>query len=132
MLWQGYLEFYEHQLDAATTDNTWGAFFDEDSSVVGLGAYEDGDLVGICHLVLHASTWSVAQYCYLHDLFVRPDYRTQGVGRAMIEAAVGEARAAGASKIYWQTHTDNATARRLYDQVAGNLGFIVYEAELDD
>ena len=132
MLWQGYLEFYEHQLDAATTDNTWGAFFDEDSSVVGLGAYEDGDLVGICHLVLHASTWSVAPYCYLNDLFVRPDRRTQGVGRTLIETAVDEARAAGASKIYWQTHIDNATARRLYDQVAGNLGFIVYESDLDD
>jgi GNAT superfamily N-acetyltransferase len=132
-LWQGYLVFYEHQLDAATTDRTWGRFFEEDSPVVGLGAFEgDDDLVGICHLVIHASTWSVAPYCYLNDLFVRPDRRVQGVGRTLIAAATDEARAAGASKIYWQTHTDNATARRLYDQVAENLGFIVYEAQLDD
>ena len=131
-LWQGYLDFYEHQLDASTTDQTWGRFFGDDSPVIGLGAFEGDDLVGICHLVLHASTWSIAPYCYLNDLFVRPDRRTQGVGRTLISAATEEARAARASKIYWQTHTDNSTARRLYDQVAGNLGFIVYEAELDD
>ncbi len=131
-LWQGYLDFYEHQLDANTTDHTWGRFFSDDSPVIGLGAFEGDDLVGICHLVMHASTWSVSPYCYLNDLFVRSDCRTRGVGRTLISAATEEARAAGASKIYWQTHTDNATARRLYDQVAGNLGFIVYESELDD
>lgn len=131
-LWQGYLDFYEHRLDANTTDHTWGRFFGDDSPVIGLGAFEGDDLEGICHLVMHASTWSIAPYCYLNDLFVRPDRRTQGVGRTLISAATEEARAVGASKIYWQTHTDNAMARRLYDQVAGHLGFIVYEAELGD
>lgn len=131
-LWQAYLAFYEHQLDSATTDHTWGRFFGEDTPVIGLGAFEEDDLVGICHLVIHASTWSVDPYCYLNDLFVRPDHRVQGVGRALISAATAEARAAGASKIYWQTHTDNSTARQLYDQVAENLGFIVYESQLND
>jgi len=131
-LWQAYLAFYEHQLDSATTDHTWGCFFDDATRVIGLGAFEEDDLVGICHLVIHASTWSVDPYCYLNDLFVRPDHRVQGVGRALISKATAEARAAGASKIYWQTHTDNSTARLLYDQVAENLGFIVYESQIDD
>jgi hypothetical protein len=36
------------------------------------------------------------------------------------------AREAGCPRVYWLTHHTNATARRLYDQVAENSGFIVY------
>jgi len=30
------------------------------------------------------------------------------------------------SRVYWHTHETNHTARRLYDTVAENSGFIVY------
>lgn len=129
-LWQGYLEFYEHELDESTTDGTWARLSSDDTSVVGLGSFDGRELVGICHLVFHPSTWSTSSYCYLEDLFVRPDRRGGGVGRSLIAAAAGEAEAAGASKLYWQTHTTNDTARRLYDRVAEHQGFIVYEVDL--
>jgi hypothetical protein len=35
-------------------------------------------------------------------------------------------KAAGAGRVHWLTHTTNAQARILYDQVADNLGFIQY------
>ncbi len=41
------------------------------------------------------------------------------------------ARLAGSSRIYWQTKTDNHTARALYDRVAEHSGFIVYGRELN-
>ena len=129
-LWRGYLEFYEHELDEATTDGTWARLSSDDTSVVGLGSFDGRELVGICHLVFHPSTWSTSSYCYLEDLFVRPDRRGGGVGRSLIAAAAGEAEAAGASKLYWQTHATNDTARGLYDRVAEHRGFIVYEIDL--
>jgi len=48
------------------------------------------------------------------------------VGRALIEAVYGAAKAAGASRVYWQTHETNVSAMRLYDQVAEKSGFVVY------
>lgn len=129
-LWQGYLEFYEYELDEATTDATWARLTGDDTSVVGLGGFEGSELVGICHLVFHPSTWSTSSYCYLEDLFVRPDRRGGGVGRSLIAAAVDEAERVGASKLHWQTHATNDTARRLYDRVAEHGGFIVYEVDL--
>ena len=54
----------------------------------------------------------------------------RGLGRALIKAAVTEARSAGSSKLYWHTQESNSTARRLYDDVASNEGFIVYELDL--
>jgi GNAT superfamily N-acetyltransferase len=62
----------------------------------------------------------------LQDLFVAEVARGQGLGRALIEAVYREARAAGASRVYWLTHETNATARALYDKLADRPGFIQY------
>ena len=131
VLWAGYLRFYATDLDPVVTELTWQRFGDEGEPVHALGAFDaDGRLVGICHHVLHRSTWSSTSYCYLEDLFTVPDARGTGVGRALIEATAEAARGAGADKLYWQTHATNATARALYDRVARHEGFVVYDRPL--
>jgi hypothetical protein len=48
-----------------------------------------------------------------------------------VPAAVAEwARERGASRLYWSTHESNMTARRVYDRLAANRGFIRYELDL--
>jgi GNAT superfamily N-acetyltransferase len=91
-----------------------------------LGGYLDGTLLGIVHYLYHRSCWTISDYCYLQDLFVAEPARGRGVGRALIEAVYGEARAAGASRVYWLTHETNASARALYDTLADRPGFIQY------
>ena len=70
--------------------------------------------------------FSCFRYSFLQDLFVTDGTRGLGVGRALIEAVYERAKAAGASRVHWLTHTANAQARILYDQVADNPGFIQY------
>ncbi|MFF3326388.1 GNAT family N-acetyltransferase [Streptomyces sp. NPDC002889] len=130
LLWQAYLDFYDHALPSGVTDFTWARFGDPAEPMVALGAWADGVLVGICHHVLHRSTWAEGSYCYLEDLFTAPAARGTGVGRALIEATAAVAREAGAEKLYWQTHARNDTARALYDRVARHEGFLVYEYPL--
>jgi GNAT superfamily N-acetyltransferase len=91
-----------------------------------LGAYVDGKLTGIVQYLFHRSSWTVGNYCYLQDLFVAESARGLGLGRALIEAVYENAKAAGASRVYWLTHHSNAQARILYDQVAENSGFMQY------
>lgn len=129
-LWQGYLVFYEHDLPDEMTDLTWSRFFDEDEPMGAIGAFVDGNLIGFCHHLYHRSTWQVAPSCYLEDLFVSPDSRGSGAGRALIEATADLAKAAGAETLYWHTRTGNATARALYDQVATRQVDVVYERDL--
>ena len=129
-LWRGYLVFYEEDLPDDITDLTWLRFFDDHEPMGAIGAFVDGNLVGFCHHLFHRSTWSRWPYCYLEDLFVSPDSRGSGAGRALIEATADVAQAAGAEKLYWHTQQSNATARTLYDQVADNPGTMVYEREL--
>jgi GNAT superfamily N-acetyltransferase len=78
------------------------------------------------HYIFHRSTWTVGNYCYLQDLFTAPEARGKGAGRALIEAVYERAKAAGASRVYWLTQEDNASARSLYDQVADYPGFVQY------
>jgi GNAT superfamily N-acetyltransferase len=129
-LWDGYNAFYGRSgptaLDPAVTRTTWGRFFDPDEPVHALVAEEGGALVGLAHYLYHRSTTAIGPNCYLQDLVTASAARGRGVGRALIEAVYAAARAAGSPRVYWQTHETNATAMRLYDQVAEKSGFLVY------
>jgi GNAT superfamily N-acetyltransferase len=125
-LWHAYLDFYEASQMMEATDITWGRIHDPDEPMFALGAYSGGRMVGIVHYLFHRSFWTPGDYCYLQDLFVAPDARIRGAGRALIEAVEGKAREWGASRLYWLTKETNQTARALYDKVADRSGFIQY------
>ena len=133
-LWDGDNAFYGRAgataLPTAITATTWARFFDAAEPVHALVAERDGRLLGLSHYLFHRSTIHVELICYLQDLYTAEDARGQGVGRALIEEVATRARAAGAARVYWLTHETNETARRLYDQVATNSGFIVYRRQL--
>jgi GNAT superfamily N-acetyltransferase len=125
-LWRGYLDFYRATVAPEVYDITWSRLHDSGEPVHLLGGYLDGKLHGIVHFLYHRSCWTIGDYCYLQDLFVAEEARGRGLGRALIEAVYGEARKAGASRVYWLTHESNATARALYDTLADRPGFIQY------
>jgi GNAT superfamily N-acetyltransferase len=134
-LWDGYNAFYgragETALPAAVTDTTWARFLDAAEPVHALVAEdEQGRLLGLVHYLYHRSTTRIELTCYLQDLFTAPEARGRGVGRALIEAVYNAAREAGVKRVYWQTHTTNATGRALYDKVAHHMGFIVYAQDV--
>jgi GNAT superfamily N-acetyltransferase len=129
-LWLGYQTFYKTKIPEQTTDMTWGRFFDSNEPMYALVAEQKGALIGLVHYLFHRSTWTAGPYCYLQDLFTLETARGNGVGRALIEAVYAAAKREGASRVYWLTHETNAEARKLYDKVAQNLGFVQYRKDL--
>lgn len=129
-LWDGYNAFYgrsgETALSPDITQTTWRRFFDEAEPVYALVAESSGEIAGIVHYLFHRSTTSIGLVCYLQDLFTAETARGKGVATALIRAVYADAQARGASRVYWQTHHTNTTARRVYDKVAENSGFIIY------
>jgi len=125
-LWKGYQAFYKVVIPDETTAITWARLHDDAEPMHALGAYVDGRLTGIVHYLFHRSCWTIGDYCYLQDLFVAEGMRDLGLGRALIEAVEGRARATGASRVYWLTHETNTSARALYDKLAERPGFIQY------
>lgn len=129
-LWAGYLHFYETTLEPEVTEAAWQRLVAPKGDLRGLVAEQGGRPVGFAHYLLHPSTWALQNYCYLEDLFVSDAARGQGVGRALIAAVEAAARKAGATRLYWVTHTDNKRARQLYDDMAAFNGFIQYRKQL--
>ena len=135
-LWDGYNAFYGRfgatALPEHITASTWQRFLDPVEPMHCLVAQEEGSgaLLGLAHCVYHRSMTRIEPVCYLSDLFTREAARGRGIGRLLIEAVYEQARTAGSSRVYWQTHEGNAAGRLLYDKVARHHGFIVYAKEL--
>jgi GNAT superfamily N-acetyltransferase len=129
-LWEGYNTFYGRSgattLPFEITQMTWGRFFDPYEPVHALVAESEGQLLGLTHYLYHRSTTAIVPSCYLQDLFTQEAARGKGVGKALINGVYERARAAGAARVYWQTHETNLTAMKLYDSVAERSGFLVY------
>ena len=133
-LWNGYNAFYGRSGATALPDEitrtTWARFFDDAEPVHALVAESGDALIGLAHYLFHRSTISIADTCYLQDLYTSESARGLGVGKTLIEAVYTAAAKGGSSRVYWQTHETNATAMRLYDRVAERSGFIVYRRML--
>ena len=124
-LWTGYLEFYETTLPPEQYDFTWTRL--HDGRLHGMAARDaDGRMTGLVHYLFHEHCWATQPACYLQDLFVDPAVRGTGAGRALIEAVADAVRAVGGTRLYWNTQTDNVTARRLYDRMA-RQNFVRYD-----
>ena len=74
---------------------------------------------GFVQLRYRAQVYSDVPAANIEELYVAAPKRGEGLGRALMEAAIDEARAHGADHIDLGTSTDDAAARGLYE----SLGF---------
>lgn len=126
-LFRAYIEFYAADVPDDVIAATWQRLIAKADGMIGFAAARpDGNVIGIAHVVFHRSTWSKTYYCYLEDLFVAPEARGGGAGRALIEAVYAEADRRQATRTYWATANTNATARQLYDRLATLSPFVQY------
>jgi GNAT superfamily N-acetyltransferase len=126
-LWTSYLEFYAATVPEEVYRTTFARLISEGSPEInGLIAEVDGRPVGLVHYIFHRHGWKVEEVCYLQDLYVAPEARGTGLGRALIEAVYVRADAAGRPAVYWLTQEFNHEARKLYDRIAKVTPFIRY------
>jgi GNAT superfamily N-acetyltransferase len=130
-LWRGYIEFYKAEIPESQYELTWNRLLDPSYESLGLVADIDGEVRGIVHYSFQTSTWASKNYCYLEDLFVAPESRGLGLGRALIDAVKDIAMSAGSSRLYWNTDATNETARKLYDSYTLESGKVQYRIQLD-
>lgn len=82
---------------------------------------------GFAVLRFRPSLYTPSLECYLAELYVVPALRGNGIGRALMEAALALARERGADYIHLGTSEDDVAARALYER----MGFTNREGRPD-
>ena len=75
---------------------------------------DDAPPAAVCQLRYRLSVWTAAPDCWLEDLFVAEEVRRAGLGAALVEAAIAQARERGCRRIELDTNEENAAALALY------------------
>jgi GNAT superfamily N-acetyltransferase len=113
-LFDGYRMFYGQPSDLARAAGFLRERIERGESSVLIALADDGAGLGFTQLYPLFSSVRAARIEILNDLFVAPGARGQGVGRALLRAAEGSARARGAVRLVLSTALDNHAAQALY------------------
>jgi len=84
--------------------------------IVILVAVRDGELLGYTYAGVEGTDYMSLRgpAGVLYDIIVDPAHRSQGVGRALLEATIQELEARGAPQVVLSTAERNETAQRLF------------------
>ena len=91
--------------------------FAPDARLKCLVAEEDTRLIGYASFSVEVSTWDADRYMHMDCLFLRPEARTKGRGRALMRRIAQEALAQDVIRMQWQTPSFNVDAIRFYDRL---------------
>jgi GNAT superfamily N-acetyltransferase len=125
-MWQDFVQAGPEPCSPEAAAHVWRSVMDPGNPLQCLIAAEDGLPVDLAH----PYSWSPRAVCYLLDLYVRPQARRHGHGRALMNALAEIGRAQGWLRIYWMTQEDNARARAFYDKIARRAPLVRYDMYL--
>lgn len=113
---------YEKEPDAVRTteDMLRGALFGEHPAVFAHVAERDGRLVGLALWFLTFSTWEGVHGIWLEDLYVRPEERGLGTGKALLGALAGLCAERGYARLEWCVLNWNAPSIGFYESVGAH------------
>lgn len=127
----GYQRFYGATPDMVRNRAFFARLIGTNDIGTLLEACAGNEILGFATLYWSRSSVSARDVVLLNDLFVIPEARSRGVGRALIAAAAEVARERGAGALNWVTHPDNSAARRLYDSLGATADtWVEYTLEL--
>jgi GNAT superfamily N-acetyltransferase len=90
------------------------AIADQEAAV--LVAEHRGDLLGLCTAYLDMNSVRFGPRCWVEDLAVSPEHRSQGVGKELLDAAKDWARERGATHLELDSADTREDAHRFYER----------------
>jgi GNAT superfamily N-acetyltransferase len=82
-------------------------------------AEDAGQALGYALFYPSYDTEHAASGMYLQDLFVVPEARARGVGRALMAAVARACQTDGGCYLFWNAHEGNHAARAFYRRIGG-------------
>jgi len=117
------LAVYEREPDAvkATEADLAEALFGPDALAECLLAERDGKALGLALYFRNFSTWTGKTGIYLEDLFVVPEARGLGVGKALLATLAGIAVTRGYARLEWAVLDWNTPAIGFYQALGAEM-----------
>lgn len=107
---------------SATPHETAQALFGPQPQAEALVAVNSGNsLIGFALFYPFYSTFAGRCGLYLEDLYVQPNWRRQGVGRALLQSFLQVAQERGCPKAEWRVLDWNEPAIRFYQALGATL-----------
>ena len=100
-----------------TSEQLHERLFGESPAVFGHVAEIDGQVVGICIWFLNFSTWDGVHGIYLEDLYVTPEARGRGIGKASLQLLARICIERGHSRLQWQVLDWNTPSIQFYESL---------------
>jgi GNAT superfamily N-acetyltransferase len=100
-----------------TVEQITTALFGENPSAFCHVAEEAGDVIGLALWFRNFSTWDGVHGIYLEDLFVLPERRGAGHGKALLAALAEECADNGYSRLSWSVLNWNAPSIAFYESL---------------
>jgi GNAT superfamily N-acetyltransferase len=98
----------------ATVKDLEAALFIKDPKVFCCLVESEGEIAGLALWFLNFSTWQGKHGIYLEDLFIRPEFRGQGFGKALLQYLAGICLQEGYPRFQWWVLDWNDPAIEFY------------------
>jgi len=109
-------EKLSHEVDATEADIA-DALFSEHPRLFCELAEWDGEVAGFAAWFVNFSTFAGRHGIYLEDLYVRPAFRRNGIGQALLGHLARECIARGWSRLQWSVLDWNAPSIAFYQSL---------------
>jgi len=132
-LFDAYRQFYEQPSDLPGAEVFLAERLKRHESAIFLAQISQGETrtaIGFTQLYPSFSSISMQPLWILNDLFVAPESRQLGVGRALLEEARNFAARTGATSMVLQTAVTNTVAQALYESLGWERDELYYTYEL--
>jgi len=116
-LFDQYRQFYEQDADLEACRDYIRQRLENNESVIFLALSGTGQGLGFTQLYRSFCSVAMREIIYLYDLYVAPQARRTGTGRALMDRAREYAWQQGAERLTLETHVSNSQAQALYESL---------------
>ena len=117
-----YRQFYRQQSDISGAQKFFAERISNNDSVIFL-AKQQSDYTGFVQCYPLFSSVGMKKHWLLNDLFIKTEYRGQGISKLLIDGCKQLAKDTGAKGLMLETEKSNAIGNRLYPKE----GFVLNE-----
>ena len=127
VLFQGYADFYEVQINENIINTVWKWLHTPEHELQGLVGEINNKVIAFAHYRRMPSPLRGKDIGFLDDLYVLPECRGQNIGEKLIKQLKKISIDKKWNLVRWITRDNNLRAKKIYDKISNITNWKVYE-----